>query len=316
MTDGHLISCHDLPPRQNRLSASGKHLLVVNPTDPGTIENMQLAVLDVRDNSQHIVCKCPPSARGLIVDDDIFFVVTQDGNLTAIDIAAGRTKFTTTLQEMPTGFQQLRCLAWQDSYILFAIRKENRQDEKRFNGIDAINRFGTGPGQLKAESSTIWSISQLTGDMMWSQPASIQRHIVQTPQPTGLPTLIFGRRLRMANTSTGQGGNYRGRYRLSLLCLDKRTGSLLHIDDKLRMEPDQNTSTAELSVRGDAVNSTVEMRILSRRQMGGNIPKIMLHFTGLPSENTQPFRAEEEPLVYTDILSEVKHWIERAIIGQ
>ena len=81
------------------------------------------------------------------------------------------------------------------------------------------------------------------------------------------------------------------------------------------MEPDQNTSTAELSVRGDALNSTVEMRIVSRRQMGGNIPKIMLHFTGLPRENTQPFRGEEEPLVYTDILSEVQHWIERAING-
>ncbi len=316
MTDGHLVSRHDLPPRQDRLSAFGNHLLVVNPTGLDTTENIKLAVIDVRDNSQHIVCECPPSARGLVVDDGMFLVITPDGNLTAIDIAAGRTKFTTTLQEMPNGFQQLRCLAWQDSYILFAIRKENRQDEKRFNGIDAIDRFGTGSGQLKAESSTIWSVSQLTGDMMWSQPASVQRHIVQTPQPTGLPTLIFGRRLRMANTSAGQGGNYRGRYRLSLLCLDKRTGSLLHIDDKLRMEPDQNTSAAELKVRGDALNATVEMRILSRRQMGGNIPKIMLHFTGLPSENTQPFRAEEEPLVYTDILSEVKHWIERAIIGQ
>ncbi|MCK4686350.1 MAG: hypothetical protein KAT44_15405 [Pirellulales bacterium] len=120
----------------------------------------------------------------------------------------------------------------------------------------------------------------------------------------------------MANTSTGQGGHLRGRYRLSLLCLDKRSGSLLHIDDKIRMDPDQNTGTAELSIRGDAVNSTVAMRILSRRQMGGNIPKIMLHFTGAPTENTQPFRAEEEPLVYTDILSEVQHWIFRAIIGQ
>ena len=316
MTDGHLISCHDLPPRQERLSASGRHLLVVNPAGSDNTKNIQLVVIDVRDNTQHIVCESPPSARGLIVDDDIFLVITPDGHLTAIDIAARRTKFSTTLQDMPDGFRQLRCLPWQDNYILFAIRKENRQDEKRFDGIDAIDRFGTGSGHLKAESSTIWSISQLTGDMIWSQPASVQRHIVQNPQPTGLPTLIFGRRLRMANTSTGQGGNYRGRYRLSLLCLDKRTGSLLHIDDKLRMEPDQNTSAAELSIRGDAVNATVEMKIFSRRQMGGNIPKIILRFTGEPAGNTQPFRAEEEPLVYTDILSEVKHWIERAILAQ
>ena len=316
MRDGHLVSSHDIPPRQDRLSASGTHLLVISQNDSETADNVQLTVIDVRDNSQHVIGEYPPSARGLIVDDDIFLVVTPDGNLNAIDIAAGRTKFSTTLQEMPNGFQQLRCLPWQDTYILFAVRKENREDEKRFNGIDAINQFGNGSGQLKAESSTIWAISQLTGDMIWSRPASVQRHIVHSPQPFGLPTLIFGRRLRMANTSTGQGGHLRGRYRLSLLCLDKRSGSLLHIDDKIRMDPDQNTGTAELSIRGDAVNSTVAMRILSRRQMGGNIPKIMLHFTGAPTENTQPFRAEEEPLVYTDILSEVQHWIFRAIIGQ
>jgi hypothetical protein len=82
------------------------------------------------------------------------------------------------------------------------------------------------------------------------------------------------------------------------------------------MEPPQTTSSAELSVTGDAVNSTVEMRLLSRRQIGGTIPKIVLHFTGAPTENTLPFRAEEEPLVYTDILSEVKYWIERAILAQ
>ena len=313
MTDGHQIASHDLPPRQDRLNASGKHLLVVNSTDSDTSETVQLAVIDVSDNSRHVVCECSASARGLIADNDIFLTITPNGILTAIDIAAGRTKFSTTLQEMPNGFQQLRCLSWQDRYILFATRKENRHDEKRFNGIDAIERFGTGSGQVKAESSTIWSISQLTGDMVWSQPASIQRHIVQTPQPTGLPTLLFGRRLRMANTSTGQG---RGRYRLSLLCLDKRNGSLIHIDDKLQMEPPQTTSSAELSVTGDALNSTVEMRLLSRRQIGGTIPKIVLHFTGAPTENTQPFRAEEEPLVYTDILSEVKYWIERAILAQ
>ena len=83
----------------------------------------------------------------------------------------------------------------------------------------------------------------------------------------------------MANTSTGQGGHLRGRYRLSLLCLDKRSGSLLHIDDKIRMDPDQNTGTAELSI-SDAVNSTVAMRILQATN-GGNIQKSCFTLLGL-----------------------------------
>ena len=186
-------------------------------------------------------------------------------------------------------------------------------DEKRFRGIDAVERFGAGPGLERAESSTVWSLSKLTGDMMWSRPVTVQRHIIQSPQPTGLPTLIFGRRLRMANTSVGQG---RGRYRLSILCIDKRTGAMLYLDDKIQLEAPQTENTADLNIIGDAVSSSVEMRIVSRRQMGGNVPKITLHFTGLSGDDTEPFRAEQEPLVYTDVLSELKYWIERAIIGQ
>ena len=92
--------------------------LVISQNDSETADNVQLNVIDVRDNSQHVIGEYSPSSRGLIVDDDIFLVVTPDGNLNAIDIAAGRTKFSTTLQEMPNGFQQLRCLPWQDTYIL------------------------------------------------------------------------------------------------------------------------------------------------------------------------------------------------------
>jgi hypothetical protein len=91
---------------------------------------------------------------------------------------------------------------------------------------------------------------------------------------------------------------------------------MLYLDDKLQLESPQTENTADLNIIGDAVSSSVEMRIVSRRQMGGNVPKITLHFTGLSSDDTEPFHAEQEPLVYTDVLSELKYWIERAIIGQ
>jgi hypothetical protein len=313
MTDGHKIASHDLPARQNRLAIAGRNLLVVQPSNSDTDENLQLAVVDITDKSHRAICECPATTRGVITEDNIFIAITQDGQLTAIDVASGQTKFVTTLEEMPTGFRELRCLSWQDRYILFASRNTTMSDEKRFRGIDSVERFGVGSGLERAESSSVWSLSKLTGDMMWSRPASIQRHIIQSPQPAGLPTLIFGRRLRMANTSAGQG---RGRYRLSILCIDKRTGAMLYLDDKLQLESPQTENTADLNIIGDAVSSSVEMRIVSRRQMGGNVPKITLHFTGLSSDDTEPFHAEQEPLVYTDVLSELKYWIERAIIGQ
>ncbi len=313
MIDGHKIASHDLPARQNRLAIAGRNLLVVQATKSDNKKNLQLAVVDITNNSHRTICECPATTRGVITEDNIFLAITTDGQITAIDVASGQIKFATTLEEMPTRFRELRCLPWQDSYILFASRNTNMGDEKRFRGIDAVERFGAGPGLERAESSTVWSLSKLTGDMMWSRPASVQRHIIQSPQPTGLPTLIFGRRLRMANTSVGQG---RGRYRLSILCIDKRTGAMLYLDDKIQLESPQTENTADLNIIGDAMSSSVEMRIVSRRQMGGTVPKITLHFTGLSGDDTEPFRAEQEPLVYTDVLSELKYWIERAIIGQ
>ncbi|MBT4157714.1 MAG: hypothetical protein HOD99_02680, partial [Planctomycetaceae bacterium] len=313
MTDGHKIASHDLPARQNRLAIAGRNLLIVQPTKSNKENRLQLAVVDITDKSHRTICECPATTRGVITEDNIFLAITLDGQLTAIDVASGQTKFTTTLEEMPTRFRELRCLPWQDRYILFASRNTTMGDEKRFRGIDAVERFGAGSGLERAESSTVWSLSKLTGDMMWPRPATVQRHIIQSPQPTGLPTLIFGRRLRMTNTSVGQG---RGRYRLSILCIDKRTGAMLYLDDKIQLESPQTENTADLNIIGDAVSSSVEMRIVSRRQMGGNVPKITLHFTGLSGDDTEPFRAEQEPLVYTDVLSELKFWIERAIIGQ
>jgi hypothetical protein len=166
MTDGHKIASHDLPARQNRLAIAGRNLLIVQPTKSNKENRLQLAVVDITDKSHRTICECPATTRGVITEDNIFLAITLDGQLTAIDVASGQTKFTTTLEEMPTRFRELRCLPWQDRYILFASRNTTMGDEKRFRGIDAVERFGAGSGLERAESSTVWSLSKLTGDMM------------------------------------------------------------------------------------------------------------------------------------------------------
>jgi hypothetical protein len=102
--------------------------------------------------------------------------------------------------------------------------------------------------------------------------------------------------------------------RHSLLCIDKRTGGLLHLDDRILIEPRHAAATAELRITGEPATGKVRLLIESRQRGGAGGREIVLQFTGLPAERPQPFRAEEKPLVYTDVLSELKYWIERALL--
>jgi hypothetical protein len=189
-------------------------------------------------------------------------------------------------------------------------RAETPAEQARFEGIRSIGRFGVNRFGGLVETSLLYAVDRLSGDMLWTRPASIQRHILHLGQPAGLPVLVFARQLHMNRNSR----QVPDQPRHSLLCLDKRTGGLLHADDRILIEPRHAAATAELRVVGEPATGSVRLRVESRQRGGAGTREIVLQFTGLPTDRPQPFRAEDKPLVYTDILSELKYWIERALL--
>ena len=313
MSDGRLLCQRNLPPRSRRLAAAGRKLLIIAEADgdaqPRTTD-LPLATFDVLSGQATPAGRCSRFAKAVLAEHGVFMTVDPQGELTAFDIATSRVIFKTTLPEMVSGSIQLRCLPWQDRYLVFVSRSETGKDNRRFQAIQRIEAFDAGNRTATPESGSLWAIDRITGDQLWARPASIERHLLHTPQPSGLPILIFARRMHLNRTSRQS-----GQPRHSLLCLDKRTGAEVHCDDKILFEDRHAARLTSLDIIGDPHLSTVSIRMRMGHQIGGKIPEVVLSFTGEPTAATTPYRAEDHPLVYTDLSSELQYWIESGIEG-
>ncbi|NDH93949.1 MAG: hypothetical protein EBZ13_05310, partial [Planctomycetia bacterium] len=218
--DGHLLAKHDLPPQDERLAVAGRRLLILEAGEESPdSDEVGLTSLDALNLSRTEAGSCKSNARGYADPSGVFFTVSTAGQLTAIDVAAGRTIFVSELPEPPAGLTEVRVLPWEDRYLILVGRTETAEERDRFDGIRAVNRFGVNRFGNIVETSLLYAVDRLAGDMLWPRPASIQRHILHVGQPAGLPVLVFARQLQM-NRNARQVPD---QPRHSLLCLDKRT---------------------------------------------------------------------------------------------
>ena len=312
MADGRLLAQHDLPPRPQRLAAVGRRLLVL-ADDASDAEELTLTTLDAANGKTTPAGTCDRMARAVQAAQELFMTVDPRGHLTTFDVAGSRVMFSTKLPAMAADLRQIHCIPWNDRYLVFISRNETARDKQRFNGIGMINRFNVRSGSpTTVETGSLWAIDRLTGDQLWSGPASVQRHVLHVPQPAGVPVIVFARQLHMNRPR--QPGGRSDRPRHSLLCLDKRTGEMLHLDDKILLEPRESALIASLDIKGDPLTSSVHLQMRPRHQIGGTFPEVVLRFTDEPAVAAAPFRAEDHPLVYTDIASEFQFWLEKAIM--
>jgi hypothetical protein len=117
------------------------------------------------------------------------------------------------------------------------------------------------------------------------------------PQPSDLPVLVFARRITPPRPGE--------RSRLSLLCLDKRTGHAAFVDDRMVLRQD---TLFGCDVAGDPAAHTVTIS-----PVGGGLPGVVLRFTGEPIAPQVPFQAAEQPAVSGDFAAELEYWFNRVI---
>lgn len=313
MTDGRQVAQHDLPPRPQRLAAVGRQLLVL-ADDVSDAEQLTLTTLDAANGETTPAGTCDRMARAVRTAHGLLMTVDPQGQLTTFDVAGSRVMFSTKLPAMVADLRQIACIPWNDRYLVFISRNETARDKQRFNGIGMIQPFSVRGEPRTIETGSLWALDRLTGDQLWSGPASVQRHVLHVPQPAGLPVMVFARRLHMDRSGQPGGRPVPDRPRQSLLCLDKRTGAMLHLDDKILLEPRESALAASLEIKGDPITASVHLQMRPRHQIGGTFPEVVLRFTDEPAVAAAPFRAEDHPLVYTDIASEFQFWLEKAIM--
>src|SRR5690606_7308818 len=93
----------------------------------------------------------------------------------------------------------------------------------------------------------VYAFNREKDELQWAAPGSVEEHGLVLSQPSELPVLLFMRNMTDSESSTP---GTRG----SVLCIDKRTGRLIHEDDALPQQIGNFEAVANLEEKTVTLN--------------------------------------------------------------
>jgi hypothetical protein len=313
--DGRLLRTGDMPDPDRLLLAHGRFLFVMSqgtavrrtlrarrpgePTggDAANAASVSLEAVDAALGERVTLGHYSGRARAAIAGPATLAILEPHGRLTLIDLAERRVAFAVTLPEMPPNSHRLSVVPWQDRYIVTVSRRESEAEAGRMNGqldVQPLQQQSLLFGERL--SGSIWAVERTSGEVLWQVPATVLRHCVDAHQPADLPVLVLARLMPVKSS---------GRARLSVLCLDKRTGHAVYADD--------NISIRQGMLFGCDVMGDPQTHSVTIAPVGGGEPDIVLSFTGEPISPQPPFQAGEQTAVSGDFAGELEYWFKRAL---
>jgi outer membrane protein assembly factor BamB len=305
-TDGGIVRTCDLPRHDRRLAVCGRRLVVIEGVASGTAPQagrplrVRLELLDPATLERTPLGEYAAEARAALAGNGVVAVVEPNGKLTVLDTRRGAIRFRTRLNDMPAGIEQLQVIPWQDRFLVIVGRPETPEEQKQFEKLGvvaALPQMTPGEESIRLFTGSIWAVAAKTGEMLWPVPATIARHAVHQNQPSELPVLMFSRQIMLPR----QGD----RFRVSLLCLDKRTGHAVHADDKIMAQPHMFVGC---DISGDPATHSITIS-----RIGSESPDVRLDFTGEPMSPRPPFQASTKTPVTGDLFTELQYWLQRAL---
>lgn len=308
MATGAVVRTCDLPDRERRLFTHGRHVFAVTPKDPASnvasrrvADTVNVEVIDPVHMERVVLGTFSGDARATIAGEDLA-ILEPTGMLSIINLESRRLSFATELPDMPTGLERLVVLPWRDRYLVIAGRDKTAAETKHLEKIGTVSpllqmRSPSMLGDGQPLTGSIWAVDRLDGGMLWKTPATVLHHCLCMSEAEVVPVLLFARQIE-----TRRGGE---RPRLSLLCLDKRTGAALHIDDTIL--------TPQHTLFGCDMVGDPGAHVVSLVPLGpGTIP-LDLHFTGTPADDESPYRGTDRPVVAGDMATELEYWWHRLL---
>jgi outer membrane protein assembly factor BamB/tetratricopeptide (TPR) repeat protein len=325
MADGRIVRTLDLPASERRLLSSGRHILAVQPSDGSTDRNaasgagssdavgagrswarrVRLDRFDPLDGQRQPLGEYPGESRASTAGDGRFAVVEPSGDLSLLDIDAARVVFRTRLSDMPAGLEHLQVLPWNGSYLVLVGRAETAEEQKQLERIGVI---GPLPGMSGRDMShlvtgSLWAVDGVSGDMLWPVPATILRHSLQEHAGSQLPVLLFARSIQAVREPD--------RPRLSVLCIDKRTGQAVYADDRFN---GRSVTRPDMMVIGCSISGDPATHTIALAQARRDVPDLQLEFTGAPTAPRPPYQASAtRSSAAADPLVEIEYWIKKAL---
>jgi hypothetical protein len=266
---------------------------------------VRLDRVDPVDGQRQPLGDYPGESRASIAGDGRLAVVEPSGDLSLLDIDAARVVFRTRLSDMPAGLEQLQVLSWNGRYLVLVGRAETAEETRQLERIGAIGPLPGMPGREMPQlvTGSLWAVDGVSGDMLWPVPATILRHSMQGQSGSQLPVLLFARSIQAAREPDRQ--------RLSVLCIDKRTGQAVYVDDRFN---GRSATRPDMMVIGCGISGDPATHTIALAQGRRDASDLQLEFTGAPTAPRPPFQASAtRSSAASDPLVEIEYWIKKAL---
>jgi hypothetical protein len=266
--DGELLGKRKVPDAARRWATYGRQLLSWN--DRGS--SRQLVLKDIWADKEIELGVYPQQSKGTLVGGDSVAIYDSTGRFVVHSLVDGRRLIEAPVQP-DDSLHNIVVQRSLSQYILMANRPRMRGGPRQENYQPALHD----PSQMDNFNrglicGRVYAFDRQSGKSQWTGPAVIDMQGYVVTQGAELPVLVFVRHVQQ-----------RSQMKVSILCLDKRTGRKVY-----PMTQDEITGQAHsFEAVADPGDRTVTLRIPGH--------ELVLRYTDEPAKSEPPYQAVAEP---------------------
>ncbi len=257
--DGHELGRRKVPPQDQRVQTQGRCLL--SWTDLGA--KGALRFHDLLEDREIWSEDFPVRAKAWLVDGESIGVFAPEGRFVLLNIADGKKLVDEALDE-ERKVSDVYVFPARDQYNLLVTHTVDRRRRSRVSPVS-----GSYNNPAVIVNGKLYGFDRATGKKLWDKPYLIENQGMLLKQPVELPILVF----LCQNNENARPGRKQG----NLLCLDKRTGRVVHEET---FNVTVNDTLGGMRVTGDAAKRTVTVATVGKT--------VELEFTDAPAAPEPP----------------------------
>jgi outer membrane protein assembly factor BamB len=234
---GELVGTRPTLPIEDRMTTLGRRVL--NWQSLGGRQRLEMR--DLVANEANWTHEFASGSKASIIAQDVIGVFQPDGEFAIVRLADGK-ELTRTKLEKERLLSVVHLLPWDGGYLLIT------RAAPPANANRTIQAF-PGGSDCPLFTGRIYAFGH-DGKQLWEKPVSVSQYSLLLSQPPGLPALVLMRQMSRPSPIASR------EPRMSVMCIDKRTGKVVYQDDDL-----QGTTIASCSMTADPKANTVAIAL-------------------------------------------------------
>jgi outer membrane protein assembly factor BamB len=244
---GQQLGTRRVAPLERRVVTIGRSVLSWEPQN-------QLAMRDAWLSSTLWTHPFAPGSKAALVGHEAVGVLQPDGAFTLLALPDGKPLVEQKL-EAEASLSSIFLMRTTEGYLLVT------NGAARGEPHVAVQPIPAAPNNIV--SGRMYAFARQTGKPLWPKPVTLSQQGLLLSQPRSLPAFVFARQIHTTSPVNQREA------KMSVLCIDKRSGRVLYQNDQL-----PGSTIASFEIAGDPVAHTVTVSLPSQN--------IKLSFTNEP----------------------------------